>query len=192
MIKLGKANYVSATSTAVAVEQAFARIDHEARMMILMQWAESHPPAAAELPWWPPIMCLEIIQHRNLPLQFVESLASHGLFASSGRIRQNAARSQATMVGPQKSAAHCCRHQHHTLSNRREPIGVRWMRPASVRGPCSAVLPARRNPRRRSARTPAVDNTRLKCPDGISQSGKTVKVFLHGRQIPRRTQMHLC
>ena len=26
-------------------------------------------------------------------------------------------------------------------------------------------------------------------PDGASQSGKIVKVFLHGRQIPRRTQM---
>ena len=30
---------------------------------------------------------------------------------------------------------------------------------------------------------------RLYCPDGASQSGKIVKVFLHGGQIPRRTQM---
>jgi len=29
----------------------------------------------------------------------------------------------------------------------------------------------------------------LKCPDGASQSGKIVKVLLHGRQIPRRTQI---
>ena len=28
-----------------------------------------------------------------------------------------------------------------------------------------------------------------KCADGASQSGKIVKVFRHGRQIPRRTQM---
>ena len=61
MINLGKANHVSATSTAVAVEQAFARIDHEAGVMILMQRAQPHPPAAAELPHGPPIMCLEII-----------------------------------------------------------------------------------------------------------------------------------
>jgi hypothetical protein len=28
--------------------------------------------------------------------------------------------------------------------------------------------------------------------DGTSQSGKIVKVFLHGAQIPRLTQMHSC
>jgi len=31
--------------------------------------------------------------------------------------------------------------------------------------------------------------SRLKCPEGASQSGKIVKVLLHGRQIPRRTQI---
>jgi len=30
---------------------------------------------------------------------------------------------------------------------------------------------------------------KLKCPEGASQSGKIVKVLLHGRQIPRRTQI---
>ena len=33
---------------------------------------------------------------------------------------------------------------------------------------------------------------KLKCADGASQSGKMVKVFLHGWQIPRRTQMRSC
>ena len=79
VINLGKANHVSATPTAVAVEQAFAGVNHEARMMILMQWAQSHPSAAAELPYRPPIMCLEIIPNWNLPLQLVECVASHGL-----------------------------------------------------------------------------------------------------------------
>jgi len=32
----------------------------------------------------------------------------------------------------------------------------------------------------------------LKCPEGANQFGKTVKVFPHGRQIPRRTQMRSC
>lgn len=68
VINLGKANDVSATSTAVAVEQAFAGVDHEAGTMILMQGAESHPPAAAQLPHRAPILCVEIIQNWNLPL----------------------------------------------------------------------------------------------------------------------------
>jgi hypothetical protein len=33
---------------------------------------------------------------------------------------------------------------------------------------------------------------KLKCPEGASQSGKIVKVFLHGSQIPRLIQMHSC
>src|SRR5262249_19002446 len=32
----------------------------------------------------------------------------------------------------------------------------------------------------------------LKCPEGAKQFGKTVKVFPHGRQILRRTQMRSC
>jgi hypothetical protein len=50
------------------------------------------------LPGRLPIMRLQIVQQRNLLFQLVESLATHGLLASSGRIRQTAARSQATMV----------------------------------------------------------------------------------------------
>jgi hypothetical protein len=32
----------------------------------------------------------------------------------------------------------------------------------------------------------------VKGAEGASQSGKMVKVFLHGPQIPRRTQIHSC
>ena len=67
--------------------------------MIFMQRAQSHPSAAAEWPRRLPIMCLQIVQQRNLLFQLVESLAIHGLLASIGRIRQSAARSQARMVG---------------------------------------------------------------------------------------------
>src|SRR5947199_5093023 len=92
VIGFGKANYIAATSTAVAIEQASAGVHHEAGMMISMQWAKSHPPAATELPSRSPIICLEIVQQRNLPLKLVECLALHGLLASIGRIRHNAAR----------------------------------------------------------------------------------------------------
>ena len=49
-----------------------------------------------------PVVCLQIIQQWNLLFQLVESMAIHGLLASMGRIRQNAARSQARMVGVRK------------------------------------------------------------------------------------------
>jgi hypothetical protein len=44
-------------------------------------------------------MSLEIVQQWNLLFQLVESLTLHGLLASTGRIRHNAGRSQAAMVG---------------------------------------------------------------------------------------------
>jgi hypothetical protein len=51
---------------------------------------------------------------------------------------------------------------------------------------CSAVLP----PTIRSQA--CCRQGTVKCPEGANQLGKTVKVFLHGRQIPRRTQMRSC
>src|SRR5689334_8101671 len=102
VIEFGKANHIAAAAAAVAVEQAFAGIHHEAWLTIVMQRAQPHPSAAAELPCWPPILCPQIVQQRNLLLQFVERQASHGLLASNGRIRRNAARSQATMVGARR------------------------------------------------------------------------------------------
>src|SRR4051794_28055792 len=83
VIEFGKANHITAAATAVAVEQAFVRIHHEAWLAIDVQRAQSHPPAAIELPCWPPILCLEIVHQRNLLLQFIKRLASHGLLASN-------------------------------------------------------------------------------------------------------------
>src|SRR6266478_1490083 len=99
VIEFGKANHVTAATTAVAVEQALARIHQEAGFVIGVQRTQSHPSTAAELSRRLPIVSLQIVQQRNLLFQLVESLATHGLLASSGRIRQNASRSQATMVG---------------------------------------------------------------------------------------------
>src|ERR1700680_4137555 len=44
-------------------------------------------------------MGLQILQEANLLFQFVESLATHGLLASMGRIQRIAVQSQARMVG---------------------------------------------------------------------------------------------
>ena len=89
--------------------------------MIGVQRTQSHQSAAAELPGRLPIMSLQIVQQRNLLFQLVESLATHGLLASMGRIRQSAPRSQARMVGVRKKCASCTPAfiQHHTLSSRR-------------------------------------------------------------------------
>src|SRR6202795_1413212 len=54
-----------------------------------------------------PILSLQIVQQRNLLFQLVESLATHGLLASIGRIRQSALRSHATMVGARKKDSPC-------------------------------------------------------------------------------------
>ena len=67
--------------------------------MIGMQRTQSHPSAASELPGRLPIMSLQIVQQWDLLFQFVKSLATHGLLASSGRIRRIAVQSQARMVG---------------------------------------------------------------------------------------------
>jgi len=64
-----------------------------------MQRAQSHPSAAAELSGRLPILSLQLFQQRNLQFQLVDSLATHGLLASSGRIRRIAVQSQARMVG---------------------------------------------------------------------------------------------
>jgi hypothetical protein len=51
---------------------------------------------------------------------------------------------------------------------------------------CSAVAPA-------TIRSQACCRQgTLKCPEGANQPGKMVKVFPHGRQIPRRTQIRSC
>ena len=79
--------------------------------------------------------------------------------------------------------------QHHTLSSRRRAhrrtVDGSGKRVGSLQcgAACSAESPA---PIRSQA---CRRQCKLKCAEGASQSGKIVKVFLQGRQIPRRTQM---
>ena len=102
MIEFGEANHIPAAATAVAVEQVFVGIHQEAWFVIVVQRTQSHQSAAAEWPGRLPIVCLQIVQQRNLLFQLIESLTTHGLLASIGRIRQTAPRSQARMVGVRK------------------------------------------------------------------------------------------
>ena len=105
VIEFGKANHVTAATTAIAVEQALAGIHEEAWFVIGVQRTQSHQSATAEMSDRLPIMSLQIVQQRNLVFQLVESLAIHGLLASIGRIRQSAPRSQARMVGVHKKCS---------------------------------------------------------------------------------------
>ena len=105
-IEFDKANHVTTTTTAVAVEQALSGIHQEAGFVIGVQRTQPHPSTAAE---WSSRhanhLSLQIVQQRNLLFQLVESLATHGLLASIGRIRQSAPRSQARMVGVRKKCS---------------------------------------------------------------------------------------
>jgi hypothetical protein len=97
------------------------RGSQEAGFAIGMQRTQPHPSTAAEAPDRLPILSLQIVQQRNLLFQLVQSLAIHGLLASSGRIRHSALRSQARMVGVRKKCmpGTPAFAQHHTLSNLR-------------------------------------------------------------------------
>ena len=103
MIELREANHIPAAATAVAIEEVFVGIHQEAWFVIFVQRAQSHPSAATEWPCRVPIMRLQIAHEGNLLFQLVESLAIHGLLASTARIRQTAPRSQARMVGARKN-----------------------------------------------------------------------------------------
>jgi len=139
-------------------------------------------------------MRLQIAHQRDLPFQVVESLAIHGLLASMGRIRQSALRSQATMVGARKKCALMAPvfTKQHTLSRRRcahrrraEGSGER---DGSLQcgAACSTEAPAA------TLSQACCRHRKVKGAEGSSQSGKTVKVLLQGRQNPRRTQMLSC
>ena len=139
-----------------------------------------------------PIMSLQISQQWDLLLQIVEGLTTHGLLTSNGRIRHSAGRSQATMVGAWRKCWPWDLAQHHKLSSRRcaqrRTVEASGERDGSLqRGTaCSTVSPA-------TIRSQACCRQgTLKCPEGANQFGKTVKVFPHGRQIPRRTQIQSC
>jgi hypothetical protein len=137
-------------------------------------------------------MSLQVIQERDLLLQLVESLTTHGLLTSNGRIRHSAGRSQATMVGLWRKCWLWDPAQHHKLTSRRctqrRTVDASGERDGFLQcgTACSAVSPA-------TIRSQACCRQgTAKCPDGANQFGKTVKVFPQGRQIPRRTQMRSC
>ena len=101
MIELGEANDVAAATAAVAVEEICVWVD-KAGLVVGVQWTQPQQAAEADGLGLLPVMCLEILQQRNLLFQFIERCSIHGLLASMGRIRQSALRSQATMVGLNK------------------------------------------------------------------------------------------
>ena len=182
VIEFGEANHVPAAATAVAVEKVFVGIHQEAWFVISMQRAQPHPSATAEWPRRVPIMRLQIAHQGNLLFQLVESLAIHGLLASIGRIRQSAPRSQATMVGARKKCAPMAPAftQQHTLSRRRcahrRRVDGSGERDGSLQcgAACSTESPAA------MLSQACCRQRKLKGADGASQSGKIVKVLLHG------------
>ena len=97
MVELDEANDVAAATAALAVEQVFAGVNEKAGLMVGVQRTQSQETAEADGPSLLPIVCLQILQQRNLLFQFIESSSSHGLLASIRRIRQAAGQSQARM-----------------------------------------------------------------------------------------------
>src|SRR5215468_5398670 len=118
-------------------------------------------------------MRLQISQQRDMLLQIVESLTTHGLLTSNGRIRHNAGRSQATMVGAWRKCWPWDLVQHHKLSSRRCP----QRRTVDASGERDGFLHCGTA---RSAVSPATFRSQaccrqgtLKCPEGANQFGKT-------------------
>ncbi len=81
------------------VEQVLVRVQQKARLVIGVQRTQPHEASPPEASSRLPIVGLQVIQQRNLLLQFIERFAVHGLMASSRRIRHAAGKSQARMVG---------------------------------------------------------------------------------------------
>jgi hypothetical protein len=103
---------------------------------------------------------MQIAHQGNLFFQVVESFAIHGLLASMGRIRQSAARSQATMVGVRKKYAAMAPAftQQRTLSRRRCAHRRSVEDRASATDLCSPELLAQRDHLRRCSHRPAAGN----------------------------------
>src|ERR1019366_7869740 len=181
VIEFREADHVPAATTAVAVEEILVGIHQETRFVTPMKRTDPHPSAAAEGPRRGPIMRLQIAHQGDLLFQVVESWTIHGLLASKGRIRQSAPRSQATMVGARKKCPMAPAFtQQHTLRRRRCAHRRRGEGSGERDGSlqCGAAC---------LTESPAAMHSqacwrqrKLKYPDGASQSGKMVKVLLHG------------
>src|ERR1700732_1057422 len=99
MVEFDEANDVATAMAAIAVEQVLAGVNEKAGLMVGVQRTKPQEAAEADGPGLLPIVCLQILQQRNLLFQFIKRSSIHGLLASIRRIRQSALRSQARMVG---------------------------------------------------------------------------------------------
>ncbi len=72
MIEFGETNHVAAATTTVAVEQVFVGVHEKAGFVVGVQRTQSQKAAEADRSRPLPIMCLQILQQRNLLFQFVE------------------------------------------------------------------------------------------------------------------------
>src|ERR1700730_672170 len=191
MVEFDEANDVAAAAATIAVEQVLAGVNEKAGLMVGVQRTKPQEAAEADGPSLLPIVCLQILQQRNLLFQFIEGASIHGLLASIGRIRQATPRAPATRGGGRQRRTPMAPtvSQEHTLSRRRRAhrrrVDGSGERDGSLQ--CGAAC---------STETPAAmlsqaccRQRKLKCPERARQSGKIVKVLLHGLQIPRRTQI---
>src|SRR5438876_701472 len=152
-------------------------LDELKQQIPLLEYLQAH-----DGPGLLPIVCLQILQQRNLLFQFIERHAIHGLLASIGRIWQSAPRSQATMVGVRKkySPRAPAVSQHHRLSSRRcahrRRVEESGERDGSLQcgAACSTEAPAA------MLSQACCRQRKLKGATGASQSGKIVKVFPQG------------
>jgi hypothetical protein len=120
VIEFSESNHVTTATATIAVEQVLVGVNEKAGLVVSVQRTQSQKAAEADRPSLLPIVCLQILQYRNLPFQFIESHSIHGLRASIGRIWQSAPRSQARMVGVRRKSSQWAPTliQHHKLSSR--------------------------------------------------------------------------
>src|SRR5438105_2956293 len=182
MVEFDEANDVATATAAIAVEQVFVGVNEKAGLMVGVQRTKPQEAAEADGPRLLPIVCLQILQQRNLLFQFIKGSSSHGLLASIRRIRQTAPRSQARMVGALRKCSPRAPafNQEHTLSSRRHAhrrkVEGSGKRVGSLQcgAACSTDSPV-------AIRSHAsCRQRRVYCPVGTSQSGKIVKVLLTG------------
>jgi hypothetical protein len=102
VVEFDEANNIAAAAAAIAVEQVLDRIHQETGLVLEVQWAQPHEPPAGDAPGGFPILCLQVVQQRNLLFDRVHGGPHHGEFASRSRLRPTAGQSQARMVGARK------------------------------------------------------------------------------------------
>lgn len=139
-------------------------------------------------------MCERIPYHYSVERvrgSLINRFADHGLLASDSRMRHAALRSQATMVRARRKSSlrSPARSQHHIEHRQSLHPSMHWRRIWQARsilalGHCSSNDSAEPMCSQACLRQCSVN-----CPDGVSQSGRKVKVVWQHRQIPRLTQI---